>query len=89
MSDKPRKASELKWIVWRDAVGGDRIHRDDVARAHLATNTNLGWVEHENEDRIVLCHGFSDTGELDYMQIPVGDILERIHVVKPSRNGKP
>ena len=37
--EKPRKSTKLVWIVWRDAVGGDRIHRDDIARARLAVNT--------------------------------------------------
>ena len=78
---KPRPNTMLVWIIWRDAVGGDRIHRDDIQEARLAVNTNLGWIEHENSERVVLCHGFSDSGECEYIQIPVTDIMERIPVV--------
>ena len=83
--EKPRKSTKLVWIVWRDAVGGDRIHRDDIARARLAVNTNLGWIEHENSERIVLCHGYGNTGEYEYTQIPLSDIMERIPVVNRSK----
>ena len=82
MANKPRKSTQLVWITWRDAVGGDRIHRDDIERARLAVNTNLGWIEHEDDQRIVLCHGFSNTGEYEYTQIPISDIIKRIPVVK-------
>lgn len=88
MSEKPRKSTQLVWITWRDAVGGDRIHRDDISRAKLAVNTNLGWIEHENDERIVLCHGFSNTGEYEYTQIPISDIIERTPVVKRSSRPK-
>ena len=84
---RPRKSTELFWIVGRDAVGGDRLHRDDIQTAKLAINTNLGWLEHEDDDRIVLCHGFGDTGEYEYIQIPTSDIIERMPVV--SRKHKP
>ena len=80
--DKPRKNSELLWIIWQDAVGGDRIHRDDISTSKLAINTNLGWIEHENDDRVVLCHGFGNTGEHEHTTIPTGDILQRIPVQK-------
>jgi hypothetical protein len=78
----PRPAYELVWITWQDAVGGDRIHRDDVKSARLATNINLGWIEHEDDDRIVLCNGVGDTGEMEHVIIPVSDIIDRSPVAR-------
>lgn len=71
---KPLK-KELVWIEWQDAVGESaRAHVESLKEVKLAMNTNLGWILHEDENRIVLVHGFSDTGEMDYFAIPKGDI---------------
>jgi len=86
---RPAKNAELVWIVWADAVGEScRHHAENVAGLHLATNTNLGWVVHENERRLILAHGMSDSGELDVFAIPQNCIIERIPVIKKRpRNG--
>lgn len=74
--------SQLVWIVWQDAVAeSTRSHVDELKDCKLVRNTNLGWIEHENEERIVLTHGFSTSGERDHFVIPKRDILERIPVV--------
>jgi hypothetical protein len=88
MLKKPRKSTQLVWVTWRGALGGERIHRDDITRAGPAVNTNLGWIEHENDERIVLCHGFSNTGDYEYTQIPISDIIERIPVASRTKRQK-
>ena len=85
MSKKPRPNTDLVWINWDDAVGGDRIRAEDIPNSHLAENWNLGWIEHEDDKRIVLCHAFSSTGEYEHTTIPQADIVDRIPVVRSAR----
>lgn len=74
---RPTK-KQLVWITWRDAVAETtRTHFDDLSEISLSTNTNLGWIIHENESRIVLAHGYSTSGEIDHFAIPQGDIVSR------------
>lgn len=78
--------NQIEFIVWKDAVGdSSRVMIDAVEDVALAVNTNLGWVIHENEDRIVLAHGTSTTGEVDHFVIPKNCIVERIHVSRKRR----
>ena len=73
--------NELVWIKWRDAVGTwSRFDGESLANLSLVTNTNVGWVAHENEDRVVLVAGISTSGEVDALVIPTNDIVERIVV---------
>ena len=77
----PFPNSELEIIQWQDAVGDStRTHFESIADIRLAVNVNIGWVVDENENRIVLAHGRSDTGEVDHLTIPVDSILERKRV---------
>lgn len=83
MDGLPCKKNELLFVKWKDAVGdSSRAHRDDVKNASLVTNTNIGWILHEDEERIVLAHGCSTSGEIDHFVIPKGDIVERTYVIK-------
>jgi len=81
--DYPCKKSEVCWIIWRDAVGsGDRVHRDDVAQCGIIINRSLGWVAHEDESRVALAQGTSQTGELDILFIPIENITAREYPYK-------
>lgn len=83
----PRK-NQIEWIVWRDACADSmRSHLDSVNELRLVTNANVGWVLDENEERIVLAHGQSTSGEIDHFVIPTNSIVERVRIVAP-RDGK-
>jgi len=70
---------ELVWIKWRDAVGTwSRFDGESLASLALVTNTNVGWIAHENKQRVVLVAGVSTSGEVDALVIPTHDIIERI-----------
>ena len=70
-------------IVWEDAVGGnDRIYPENAPTLKLAINCNYGWIAHENNERIILAHGFGTTSEIDYTLIPTNSILERILICR-------
>lgn len=74
---------ELVWIVWKDACGSSSRHQvDALSEVQLVTNTNLGWILHENEERVVLAHGFSTSGEVDHFVLPVNCIVKREYVVR-------
>jgi hypothetical protein len=86
--DLPCRKTALVWIRWRDAVNeSTRAQVEDAANAQLAVNTNIGWVLHENAERLVLAHGVSSTGEVDHFIIPIACIVERRPLVA-ARNGK-
>jgi hypothetical protein len=86
--DLPCRKNGLVWIRWRDAVGNStRTQVEDAAHAQLAINTNLGWILHENGDRLVLAHGVSSSGEVDHFVIPIACIVERRPVL-PVRKTK-
>lgn len=79
--DMPCKKSEVCWIVWRDAVGGgDRVHRDDIEQCGIVINRSLGWIAHEDDSRIALAQGLSQTGELDVIYIPVENVTDRVYL---------
>lgn len=78
--------SQMVWIVWKDAVGdSSRMMADSVRDAQLVINVNCGWIIHENEERIVLAHGLSTSGEVDYFVIPSNCILERKPIIKARK----
>ena len=80
---------ELVFIKWRDAVGtASRFDSESLASLALVINTNVGWLAHENEDRVVLVSGVSTSGEVDALVIPLGDIIERIPVQGKKGKGK-
>ena len=82
---------ELVCIKWRDAVGTwSRFDGESLASLALVTNTNVGWIAHENEHRVVLVAGLSTSGEVDALVIPTNDIIERIpaHGTKRAKNKK-
>lgn len=67
--------NKLVWVTWYDAVGdSSRATIEELSSIALAKNCNLGWIIHEDATRIVLAHGFSDTGEIDHFTIPRGNI---------------
>ena len=71
----------LVWIKWRDAVGTwSRFDSESLASLSLVINTNIGWVAHENDERVVLVAGLSTSGEVDALVIAKHDIVERIPV---------
>ena len=83
------EARKVVWIEWHDAVGDStRTHFDSLSDCQLCKNTNLGWIIHENDKRIVLAHGFSTSGEVDHFTIPQADIIS-ITPVAPPRARKP
>jgi hypothetical protein len=89
MDALPCETSNLEWIVWEDAVGdSSRTDRDAIAGITLARNSNVGWVIHEDEKRVVLAHGVSTTGEIDHFTIPVSCILERHKVLSQAAKRK-
>jgi len=74
----PGKKKDIIVIWWYDAVSmPSREQTDAVNNLQLAVNCNIGWIMHENELRIVLCHGNSNTGELDHYLIPTANIMKR------------
>ena len=80
---------ELVWIKWKDAVGTwSRFDGESLASLALVTNTYVGWIAHENEDRVVLVAGISTSGEVDALVIPTHDIIERIPVSRDDNKKK-
>ncbi len=81
----PCRKADIVFITWEDACGDStRAHQDVIKSQQLAINTNVGWLVHENEKRIVLAHGISTTGEIDHLVIPVVSILERVYPFRPK-----
>jgi hypothetical protein len=77
---------ELVWIVWKDACdSSSRVHVDSIKDVQLVCNANLGWILDENEERVVLGHGLSTSGEIDHFVIPANCIIRRERVVTPRR----
>tara|TARA_R110002020_G_scaffold12409_10_gene45545 strand:- start:708 stop:980 length:273 start_codon:yes stop_codon:yes gene_type:complete len=80
---------ELVWIKWKDAVGTwSRFDGESLASLALVINTNVGWIAHENEDRVVLVAGISTSGEVDALVIPTHDIVERIPATRNTKKRK-
>ena len=78
---RPKK-NQLEWIVWKDACAdSSRAHLDSIKDVQLVTNANVGWVFDENDERIVLAHGWSTSGEVDHFVIPTSCVVERQKVV--------
>ena len=72
---------EFLWVIWKDACSDSaRVHIDSVADCSLVTNSNLGFIIHENSERIILVHGVSTGGEIDYFAIPTNCVVERIYI---------
>ena len=89
MDGIPCDRMEVVWIVWKDACGDSaRVQIDSVKDCSLVTNTNLGWIIHENEERVILAHGVSTGGEIDYFAIPSNCIVDRIYLSKPRKESK-
>ena len=81
---------DLVWIVWKDAYGDKRtILDEDLPSITLTTNTSIGWIIHENADRLVLAYETSGTGEREFSVIPVNWIVERIPVRRPRARKEP
>jgi len=81
MTKLPCKRSQIEFIVWKDAVSDwTRASVDAAAELSLATNINVGWVVHQNEERLVLSNGTSSSGEMDHLVIPVANVVERIRL---------
>lgn len=76
-------ASDLVGILWLDACNeSTRTDESDLAKVKLAENFNVGWIVHEDSNRLVLAHGSSSSGEVDHFTIPVGNIIDRVFFVK-------
>lgn len=73
--NRPNK-NKLVWLTWVDAASEtSRADATEIAGITLATNQNVGWIIHEDQYRVVLAHGFSNTGEIDHFTIPRGNII--------------
>ncbi len=78
----PCPKNSVVWICWRDAVGDSiRTPAESIDNICLVTNINIGWIIHENEERVVLAHGSSTSGEIDHITIPTNCICEREYIV--------
>lgn len=76
-SDKP-----LVLVLWRDAAGTSfRAYLDDLEKIKPYINTNIGWLVDKNDDRLILAHGYSETGEVDVFTIPSESVVE-IKIIK-------
>ena len=86
----PCTKENLVWIIWKDACGDSaRLQVDSVESCSLVTNTNVGWILHENEERVILAHGISTGGEVDFFAIPSNCVVERIYPFrKEVKNGR-
>ncbi len=83
MTKLPCRKTQVEFVIWRDAVSEwTRGQVEDAAKLQLATNVNIGWVVHENGDRIVFCNGTSSSGEMDHLVIPTANVIERIPLVR-------
>lgn len=81
--------NRIVWIKWHDAVSDTTRATDEGLRGtELAVNENIGWIAHENEQRIVLAHGLSTSGEVDHITIPTNAIIERMKVCPAATKGK-
>ncbi|MGH7194627.1 MAG: hypothetical protein ACREJM_14005 [Candidatus Saccharimonadales bacterium] len=88
--DQLPSKNRLEWVIWKDACNAScRVGVDAVKDVQLVTNANLGWVIHENAERLVLAHGQSTSGEIDHFVIPVNCILERRKVCPPAKRKAP
>ena len=82
----PCKKNDVVFIAWHDACcETSRVHQDAIDEVGLVTNTNIGWIAHENERRIVLAHGVSTGGEIDHLAIPTASIISRVPLMPPSK----
>lgn len=69
-------------ITWRDAVGTSfRAYLDDLEKIKPYINTNIGWLIDKDDDRIILSHGYSESGEIDVFIIPVENVVD-IKIIK-------
>jgi hypothetical protein len=69
---------ELVWIVWKDACdSSSRVHVDSIKDVQLVCNANIGWILDENEERVVLGHGLSTSGESN--PCPGNSPTQRLH----------
>lgn len=85
-SKKLYESKEIVWITWKDAVSDStRLHIDSVSDCALVTNSNLGFIMHENDERVILVHGISTSGEVDYFAIPANCIIERVYLNQPRK----
>ena len=76
----------IVWIVWKDACGdSSRVHIDSVQDCSLVTNANIGFIMHETDERVILVHGLSTGGEVDYFAIPTNCIVERVYLNRQPR----
>lgn len=84
-SQLPCRKSDVEFVIWKDAVSQwSRGQLDEASELGLARNVNIGWVVHENEERIVFCNGTSSTGEMDHLVIPTANVVERIRLARRS-----
>jgi hypothetical protein len=82
--------SEMVVIIWKDAVGdSSRMAADSIQDAQLVINANFGWIIHQNEERLVLAHGLSTSGEVDYFVIPVNCVIEKRELFPKRQKRQP
>lgn len=85
----PYPKNKLEFIQWNDAVAdSDRCTEEVLEQMELVVNGNVGWVLHENDKRLVLIHGVSETLERDFTLIPVNAIISRIHLFPKAKRKK-
>lgn len=64
-------------VIWYDAVNvSSRIDSSELENVSLVKNVNVGWIYGRDGNKIVLVHGASESGELDYFVIPTCCIID-------------
>lgn len=72
---------DVEVIIWRDAFGtSERIQEAEIPGITVATNVNIGYIIHENDDRLILANGHSTSGEIDHIVIPAENVTARYPV---------
>ncbi len=73
--------TSVVFIIWRDAVQGYRrtVPAEDMP---LVTRMNVGWILHEDRERIILCRSRCGADGEECVAIPVSAITERLPVVE-------
>lgn len=73
----------IEWIEWKDAFGQrETLDLHALSTVRLVTNLSVGWVIDEDDERILLAHSVSTSGEYDFQAIPKSWITNRVPVIR-------
>ena len=69
---------KLLLILWHDAVNGAGWENlEELCNESLPLVTSIGFLIHDDENRIILSTGFHGEESIGYMAIPTGMIHSR------------